>query len=113
MSTTTSEGKGWTPGPWRVKPIASNEGGCRSIQHYVERNTNARNAWYGLATTDGLADDEQDAANANLIAAAPDLYDALIVAQAVLRGDGMTKSALVDALTAVNAALRKAEGRST
>jgi hypothetical protein len=53
-----------TPGPWKYQRDSF---GCKEIA----------SATGPLATTDGLADDDEDAANARLIAAAPEMLDAL------------------------------------
>lgn len=55
-----------TPGPWHI----SSEGiGCRHVRS-VPVGTS-------ICWTDGLSQDNEDDANANLIAAAPDLLEAL------------------------------------
>ena len=50
-----------------------------------------------------------NAINARLIAAAPDMYEALRLASGVITGEVMHKQGVVDALSAVRAALAKAE----
>ena len=59
---------------------------------------------------DQKRDDAMHDANARLIAAAPDLLEALKLALGVLAGD-FTKSALIDALERGGAAIAKAEGK--
>lgn len=53
-----------------------------------------------------------DPANAALIAAAPELYEALQLCAIVLSGDALNKSSLISALEATRSALAKAEGRT-
>ncbi len=62
---------GFNPAPW----TASENHGCKSI--YGSRLSDATSQ---IAYTVGLYDDDEDRANANLIAAAPDLYAALELA---------------------------------
>ena len=53
-----------TPGPWVA---VTDEFGCKQITaHQVE-----------VASTPGLSNEEEDLANAHLIAASPDLFEAL------------------------------------
>lgn len=65
-----------TPGPWYSWLPRDCDGGCRTIRTEKGR---AHGTYYGteLASTHGLANDEEDKANARLIAAAPDLLEAL------------------------------------
>lgn len=61
-----------TPGPYYVHLPRGSSGGCRTIRTEKGR----MHGTYGgteIATTHGLANDAEDAANARLIAAAPDL----------------------------------------
>ena len=74
--------KKFTPGPWVSNPRTILYGGMRAEDGYVINALGGeRAAWYGLAqvvteTEDGDRNIE-GVANAKLIAAAPDLYDAL------------------------------------
>ena len=65
-----------TPGPWYDWLPHGCDGGCRTIRTEEGR---ARGSYHGaeIAYTCGLADDDEDKANARLIAAAPDLLEAL------------------------------------
>ena len=65
-----------TPGPWYSWLPRDCDGGCRTIRTEKGR---AHGTYYGteLASTHGLANDEEDKANARLIAAAPGLLEAL------------------------------------
>lgn len=53
-----------------MEPLPPNCGGCRNIQWANE--SGMRRSWYGFASTWGLSDDEEDAANARFIAHAPE-----------------------------------------
>lgn len=77
---------GFTPGPWR----AERNDGCKQIKAYTGRRAaDHKRQWHEVACTPGLADDEVDLANASLIAAAPELYEALDQVDDWLRsGDG-------------------------
>jgi hypothetical protein len=57
---------GHTPGPWHVKGMPKNVGGCRPIKA-------PGRCKYEIAFTTGLRHDGEDKANANLFAAAPAL----------------------------------------
>jgi len=65
-----------TPGPWYASLPRQCSSGCRRIRTEKGRR---HGGYFGteLAHTDGLADDDEDKANARLIAAAPDLLSAL------------------------------------
>ena len=96
-----------TPGPWHVYEAAPE--GCREIRGSARK--------VALAVTVGLADDAKDAANARLIAAAPELLAALADCIDVLTEPGMMdvdewKTWKKRAESAGRAAIAKAEGRS-
>lgn len=87
----------WTPGPWR----------------WMFQGTAGRWGLVGVTGTvkvDGPPDINPNAGDMALIAAAPELYEALRLAVSVLSGEQMTKQSLVDALTESRAALAKARG---
>ena len=86
----------WTPGPWYVPK-------ARGYAHGpVDKNDVPVVTWTGMARPR----QENGMANAHLIAAAPDLYDALLLAmQSIHPGNGTD-------LAVCNAALAKARGES-
>jgi hypothetical protein len=67
----TNEHK-FTPGPWKFDNVA----GCRPIKG-GKRGTHKQAQYRTFASTYGLYDDKEDEANARLIAAAPELLEAL------------------------------------
>ncbi len=71
----------FTPGPWH----AGDNHGCRQIKAKKSGEHKQGQWYYEVACTPGLSDDDEDKANARLIAAAPDLYEALREAHGVLR----------------------------
>jgi hypothetical protein len=83
----------WTPGPWQ----ADGEPWNRVVW------SSAENRVCFMAHSSGLNDDT-DIATSNLIAAAPDLYAALEMAQLWLDVDGRFD------MQGINAALAKARG---
>lgn len=86
----------WTPGPWNATEIP--------YGFWIE----AEKEW--IATVH--LQDESTNATARLIAAAPELYEALERCAAVCAGQDMTKNGLIDALEAARAALAKVRGES-
>lgn len=66
----------FTPGPWRVQPLPPNCGGCRTIQAGKSGEYRQAQWQHDLCSTHGIHNDSEDAANARLIAAAPDLLNA-------------------------------------
>lgn len=96
---------GHTPGPWTVDhphvraahTAAKNEGRHHSV---ASVSTNRRVFATGEAT-----------ANAHLIAAAPDLYNALKLAECVYRKNVVAVGEPSSVLDAMQAAIAKAEGR--
>lgn len=96
-----------TPGPWSVcehswcetsiRAPSTDHALCRlDINHATEESQEA--------------DEAQMAANARLIAAAPELLEALKACAAVCAGETMNKRGLVSALEQARAALAKCEG---
>ena len=82
----TSGGSAWTPGPWFVDPDF-----CGDVQDGGGNEIGS--TWHsgqsGVDMTIGgsiVADRAEQAANARLIASAPDLYEALFVAVAWIEG---------------------------
>lgn len=91
-----SEGK-FTPGPWDAVYVPE----IRSILIGTE---DRQTAFARMQQFDGTPDDETQRANARLIVAAPDMYEALARAEAELP-PGPTRDA-------VRTALAKAEAKS-
>ena len=81
-----------TPGPWKVD------------RPYI------RGAGRAIATLESGRDEVEDAANARLIAAAPELLEALEAAYLVLTPQKSRFEKYVDAVTLARAALAKARG---
>lgn len=102
-----------TPGPWTFDLETL---GCRAIYTEHEFSTDEMRDGRSseICTTPGLANDEEDEANARLIAAAPDMLKALIdaipalkQAHSLTRG-GPMKSAALARLNAARDAITKA-----
>jgi len=92
-----------TPGPWKTDANA----GCKSIKG-GKAGDHKQAQYTEIATTVGLHNEDEDRANAALIAAAPDLYEAL---EDVLAADWQDiASPDSDIWKQVNAALAKARG---
>lgn len=70
-----------TPGPWVMDVEAETVEGARTISMV---NLAGRGPGIGIASTHGLHDDAEDLANARLIAAAPELLEALVAAESAL-----------------------------
>lgn len=85
-----------TPGPWTVNAYNEIESGAVRICSVDIEETNA-----GLNGGEGQA-------NARLIAAAPDLLEALKYCAAVCAGEVMNKNGLINALEKARAAIAKA-----
>lgn len=118
MSALTADGMKWTPGPWKLRPYGhawgvSNADGSVNI------------VMDGLGGDDecGIhgSTDKEALANARLIEAAPDLYEALkaahrLIAEAAMTGfnyaDGDWTERLFLSQGPSFAALRKADGRT-
>ena len=88
-----------TPGPWPLDEEALTVAGCREIG--------------GIAQTNGLADDDEDLANALILSASVDMFEAGtdLVARAIT-GEAPSGFALIpnDAFSAFSAAIAKATG---
>ena len=70
----------FTPGPWKAEQACDKEGGPKPEWWISARG------FIDIAETSGEKKPEEEAANARLIAAAPEMYKALLVASAVLSG---------------------------
>lgn len=105
----------FTPGPWRVAPASHYAGSAINVDA-------GENGLAGFICETGHRGDHEAAANAYLIAAAPDMYAALTECQQILailvdpanKGGGITNMAAwencVLAEVHARAALRKARG---
>lgn len=98
-----------TEGPWAVLDEEADKSyirirGTRLGGRYKVANVLAGND----AAADWVRDESR--ANARLIAAAPDLLEALKACAAVVAGDTMHKQGLIDALELARAAILKATG---
>lgn len=99
----------FTPGPWSW---------MRGLEPYSDQHTLSPGVLIANGT-DGTPDgDAIDQANAHLIAAAPDMYEALLAAKVVIemmeRPEGMggrVNAALDKRMAQIDAAITKAEGR--
>ncbi len=95
-----------TPGPWR----ADENHGCKEIKG---RKSPGRQGQYQteICYTPGLHDDDEDMANAWLIAAAPDLLEALrtLATEAVDSVEYGDWPELQEAVDAARAAIKKAK----
>jgi len=98
----------WTPGPW-----------IKKTHHRVGRDWDGNEkkipCWYisaengvGIAVQPSYSDPRNAEANANLIAAAPDLYEALAAAVATIEREPLYDWGLL--LSEMKAALKKARG---
>lgn len=114
-----SREKKWTPGPW----VSGWNGGktgptCPSAEGVTCGDSKYLPVGYGTETVAIVVMQDVNTAsrfgsleaNANLVAAAPDLVDALERAALVLGGEANTKRALIAALDAARTALAKAYG---
>lgn len=100
----------WTPGPWQRSP--SQGSGGSFIEHidqeYVGHMVAFVHASHGMF--DAPVATERDVANAHLVAAAPELYEALDQAVTSMRDSGYPASN--SAVKAAKAALSKTRGES-
>lgn len=101
---------GFTKGPWGAEPL---DGFWRIDAPMFEGATRAT---IDIADVWGVGDESQQAANARLIAAAPDLYEALKRAEFRVRfvmdvGEPHEYSEWVELHDQIEAALLKAEGK--
>jgi hypothetical protein len=104
----------FTPGPWR----AADNHGCRQIKAKKSGEHKQGQWYYEVACTPGLSDDDEDKANARLIAAAPDLHEALDWLLACVLADPASEvhpddkeERLILACGAARTALAKANGQ--
>jgi len=101
----------WTPGPWVLNIRASMGGATGEIVAEIEPPNSARDYRGDITRLQscchiGGIGHEELTANAKLIAAAPDLYAALEMAQLWLSVDGRFD------MQGINAALAKARGET-
>lgn len=112
----------WTPGPWPLETVETSVGSCHKIGAFPSAGVRKQvpACVYADRLRPGLDDRNPIAvellANARLIAAAPELYEALehcenlLMRYEINRVDG---GAIADeALTKIRAALAKARGES-
>ena len=83
----------WTPGPWRINTtgVISNQIEADSRQRFCDSDDGYRGVALFQACCDSRKyadEDENKFANAHLIAAAPDLYEALSECRLLLDGEG-------------------------
>ena len=105
----------FTPGPWQRFDNGGQAGSGHVYgEHYAARVWGPRGPGYGLVADCHQGRTDEDLANAKLVAAAPDLYDALDTLVAIV---GMTafkhesqRSVLQDAVDLAIAALKEARG---
>lgn len=94
-----------TLGPWEMeyKPVED---------RYVLRNTEGNFGHFQGWASDGVTTEEEDAANAHLIKAAPDLLEAAktLVAECESMGRASHRNATIDAM---KAAIARAAGQVT
>lgn len=101
----------FTPGPWEIRDDYTQDHGVICVEHP---------AWDAIDVImpqwSNMDSPEEHQANARLIAAAPDLYDALQECSfrlaALVAASGDFSDVNAKALDAATAALAKAEGRS-
>jgi hypothetical protein len=103
-STDTRVSAGFTPGPWLADPMVPDAKGA----FYIVGNLDGNNATVDVATV-GPTLSPRAEANALLIAAAPDLYEALELVEDQLAAGILT----AHARAAVAAALTKARAASS
>jgi hypothetical protein len=96
-----------SPAPWRVERTL----GCKRIEACVGRRAaDGKRKWEEVACTPGLYCEEEDLANARVMAASPELRDALKRCTELLASaTGLPPKEVATALAAANAALAKAE----
>lgn len=99
-------GENWTPGPWWVGQIRTPIGAAVVTEGYTPANSEREREYYG----GNLVAESLTPENANLIAAAPDLYEALDAVLADLRAGG---NGGYENLAYAYAALDKARGEET
>ena len=98
----------WTPGPWKMETVRTSCGTCHRIGPFPRPNYASKSEGWACVYDDyppGSGSPDL-LANAHLIAAAPDLYAALEMAQLWLDVDGRFD------MQGINAALAKARGEA-
>jgi len=90
----------FTPGHWKI------------VEDRVPSSLEVYGGTTAICECWRRANPETEIANAHLIAAAPELYEALIACAEVFAGDTLYKGALVNALEKTRAALAKARGEA-
>jgi hypothetical protein len=99
----------WTPGPWKANPTSGVVGSLITAE---------KNPWPNVAAAMPRSDKQETEANSFIIAASPDMYEALKLAKAELHemqlahrhGNRPRNPELTDAaFEAVSAAMKKAE----
>ena len=104
----------WTPGPWRYSFEDGDDWGTvRAGQRWICQASNPAVKWEDLPTY-REANTDPHQANAQLIAAAPDLYEALEMAAEALDKFSVGDDDLVTEapILAARAALKKARGET-
>lgn len=132
MDVRTVIGKAWTPGPWRIVDGGIDARYLTGIGEVrlIRRSEKGDDRYVAVATIDAMGSDyhiattaAEQQANANLIAAAPDLYDALFGMLSLIITEGYRpglgeKPVLKDGvrdqkIAEARAAIAKAEGQSS
>jgi len=97
----------FTPGPWKCEGrtvyALIHRGWCKGVKQFQNRFT--------AYVQDAHTNTEELEANARLIAAAPDMYEALKEALSVIRHDGHETGVERDAYGLIEMAIAKAEGK--
>lgn len=111
-----------TPGPWKLgeHPSAENDAWREDEMRLYERGIYATAYQLKIAVCEqwiGEKEQEEAEANATLISAAPELFEALETAEAALSIEGSYRSApdrdrIYAALTSARAAIAKARGEA-
>lgn len=111
---------GFTPGPWHQSHCKNDDGETYSTKVYDHKHVIAVVDWYPIDMGNGRIATSREA-NARLIAAAPDMYEALKEALPELEESlrecghdpsvGINASHLIRTIENVEAALAKAEGK--
>jgi hypothetical protein len=95
----------FSPGPWKL--VTHTDYSAAEIDSGSDWTVTAKN---GDAVCFEGGDTDFASGNAQLIAAAPELYAALEQCYLVLAGASMTKNSLIDALKSAQESLSKARG---
>lgn len=99
-----------TPGPWGVRDHWSDEG-CFEVYPTHDGNRPPFGDWPEIVEVGATYEDEAEA-NARLIAAAPDMLAALLLATKAFDTISVSNGATRDAAAAARAAIAKATGGS-